>query len=955
MMYSVFNLVVKIPTTMILFSVVLVAVALMPACRSSYTSDREQLEFQRKQWEAEVRELFPDRTSDTLELKRRLSYFEEVGNKSGQLMMYRILGNEARSSSRFRSAIENHTRGLPLAYELHDTVSITVLLNDLGTNFRRIGAFDKASPYHYLALQIAENYKGEDREMIERNMASAYNGIGSICRAMNENEEAIRVYQKALQLESKHMNYRGMAINYANIGAIYFEKREYDKAEEYYCISLDNNIKAELPMGIALCMINIGRIYEMQEKLDQALEQFEQAYDVMAKTADKWHWLDACLHVARVYMKKGDFAKSRGYLEAGLQTAEEISSIKHILKAYEIYSEYNYERGNYKQSIDDLRVSLAYADTMRNNLEVDRLLDSRVKYETDKFTRQIKELDELNRLQITKRRQIMVLLIPLLVVLLSMVLLLFYKRRLDHKQALEIKNLERIRSNFFTNITHEFRTPMTVILGLARQLSAHVTNSEDRENLNTISRQGNNLLDLVNQLLDISRVHSEVDSPDWKKGDVVAYINMITENYRIYARQQRIDIEFAPAEVSIMMDFVPSYLSKIIQNLLSNAIKFTPRGGHIYVTIAKERANVVITVADTGEGIAPEDLPYIYDSFYRGGNSNPNTGTGVGLSLVWQMTKAMGGTIDVKSARGNGAIFTLTIPLEHGDDMLEYWRPALEPKTITEEVMDEKNGSMEEMGEEREQPTVLIVEDNADVAEYIGILLKEHYGLIFARNGSEGLEKAEEYMPDLILTDLMMPEMDGYEMCRRVRESEILNHIPIIIITARGEETDRVQGLEAGADAYLLKPFSADELYVRVSKLLEQRRMLREKYSRALREGILQSAEILPVDKEFLARLTDIIYVRLSDSNLTSDKLSDKLCMSQSQLNRKVKSITGFNTAAYILQMRMERAQRMLASMEQPVGEIAVKCGFIDQSHFTRAFRQMFNMTPTQYRKRPKM
>ena len=941
-------------TALILFfGFVLVIIAMLPSCKYVEHSHYEQLEQQRALWDADMQEAFPDRARDTVELKERLAYYTENGNKLGQMLTYRYLGNETRASSQFRSAIEHHTLSLQLAYEILDTLNITIVLNELGTDFRRIGAFDEASPYHYLALQMAENYRGKDSLLIERNMASAYNGIGSICRAMNEYEETIRVYHKALEIEVKHNNYRGVAINYANIGAVFFDREDYDKAEEYYQISLENNIKAKLPTGIALCRINIGKIYEIRGHYDQALEQFEQAYEVYAKTTDKWHWLDACFQVAEVHLKKENPQKAWPYIESGLQTALEINSLKHIHKAYKVLSDYNYRRGNFRQSVDNLQRSQAYADTLQRNLEVDRLLESRVKYETDKFTRQIQELDARNQVQLMKRRQVMILMIPLLIGLFCLVMLLFYKRRLDKKQAQEVMNLEKIRSNFFTNITHEFRTPMTVILGMTEQLLQRSEQNEDRESLKTIAKQGKSLLELVNQLLDISKVRSEVDHPDWKHGDVVAYINMVVESHRMYARQQMVDVEFVPAQISISMDFVPSYLKKILRNLLSNAIKFTPRGGQIYLTVAKERGNAVITVADTGEGIAVEDLPHIFDSFYQGSNSHAKTGTGVGLSLVRQMVEAMGGGIHVKSAPGSGAIFSLSLPLQHGEGVSAHWSPDMEEEEASQDVVVNEMPP-DDNNEAQELPSVLIVEDNADVAGYIGSLLKTKYRLVFARNGSEGLEKAEEFMPDIILTDLMMPEMDGYELCRCIRKSELLNHIPVIMITAKSEAADRVQGLEVGADAYLLKPFNANELYVRIYKLLEQRRLLREKYSQALYEGNAQSVEMLPPDKDFLTKLTDAIYLQISDTGLSTDKLADKICMSQSQLNRKVKSITGFNTSAYVLQIRMEWACRLLTNSEIPIGEIASKCGFEDQSHFTRAFKQIFDTTPTQYRRQPK-
>ena len=208
-------------------------------------------------------------------------------------------------------------------------------------------------------------------------------------------------------------------------------------------------------------------------------------------------------------------------------------------------------------------------------------------------------------------------------------------------------------------------------------------------------------------------------------------------------------------------------------------------------------------------------------------------------------------------------------------------------------------------------------------------------------------------MPDLILTDLMMPGMDGFELCREIRSSIVLNHIPIIIITAKSEDVDKVQGLEAGADAYLLKPFNTEELHVRVAKLLEQRRVLREKYSRALRNNCPESVKLLPADQAFMDRLTDIVYSQLSDTALNSDKIAEKMCMSKSQLNRKVRVITGGNTTTYILHVRMEKSKRMLSSNDLPIGDIAMQCGFEDAGYFSRVFKQTFGMTPSQYRKKP--
>ena len=474
------------------------------------------------------------------------------------------------------------------------------------------------------------------------------------------------------------------------------------------------------------------------------------------------------------------------------------------------------------------------------------------------------------------------------------------------------------------------------------------------------------MLSLVNQLLYISKVRSVVSSQDWRTGDIVALLRMVLESVRVQTAKDLIDIEFFTSDDSIQMDFVPDYTQKLLQSLLSNSIKFTPRGGKIRVSVVLEKKMVHITIIDSGRSIAEKDLPHIFDPFYQGDASVGNLRTGIGLSLVRQMTEAMDGKIEVSSMKEQGTKFLVTLPQSHADEEFKKWLP--EEGLLEEERLavnkdnrtsldEEDSTSMEkenmalQQDEDMRQPTILVIEDNADIARYMGAILEDRYRVLFALDGKEGLAKAEEYMPDLILTDLMMPEMDGYELCRVVRASDILNHIPVIVVTARCEEKDLLMGLEAGADAYLVKPFSADELKIRVMKLLESRRLLREKYSQALQEGKSDSVEISDGDKDFMARLQKVLFANISDTDLSSEILADKLFMSKSQLNRKVKSITGLDTATYVRQSRMSFAKKLIAAGDMSIGDIVMRCGFESPSYFTKTFKQYFGVTPSQYRK----
>lgn len=543
---------------------------------------------------------------------------------------------------------------------------------------------------------------------------------------------------------------------------------------------------------------------------------------------------------------------------------------------------------------------------------------------------------------------------------------LVYTLRMRARTQRSMQEMEQVRQNFFTNITHEFRTPLTVILGITDGLKKRLADRHTEPGFDLIIRQSNEMLSLVNQLLYISKVRSVVSSHDWRTGDIVALLRMVLESVRVQTAKDLIDIEFFTSDDSIQMDFVPDYTQKLLQSLLSNSIKFTPRGGKIRVSVVLEKKMVHITIIDSGRSIAEKDLPHIFDPFYQGDASVGNLRTGIGLSLVRQMTEAMDGKIEVSSMKEQGTKFLVTLPQSHADEEFKKWLP--EEGLLEEERLavnkdnrasldEEDSTSMEkenmalQQDEDMRQPTILVIEDNADIARYMGAILEDRYRVLFALDGKEGLAKAEEYMPDLILTDLMMPEMDGYELCRVVRASAILNHIPVIVVTARCEEKDLLMGLEAGADAYLVKPFSADELKIRVMKLLESRRLLREKYSQALQEGKSDSVEISDGDKDFMARLQKVLFANISDTDLSSEILADKLFMSKSQLNRKVKSLTGLDTATYVRQSRMSFAKKLIAAGDMSIGDIVMRCGFESPSYFTKTFKQYFGVTPSQYRK----
>lgn len=893
---------------------------------------------------------------DTDSLQVLLDSFKTANNRYGQVATYAKLGKVCRENAFFEEAIRYHKKGLGIAVQMNDTLEIVKALNNLGTNYRRIGILTEASGYHFRALGLIEKMK-EDTYAIKKNRLIAINGIGNIYLALGNKKAAERLFRNSLAGEKALGSSLGQAINTANIGSIFESRGQYDSAYVYFKQSLSYNQQANSHLGISLCYTHFGRLHEKKGEFDEALANYRKAYNLMKEKSDHWHWLESCISMARVLFKLNNPAQAQTYLSKARKTAQDINSFTHLSAIYKLDYIYFLGQNDCKRALESYIQSRAYADSVKNEESINHLQNLRIKYEIEKNAQEMNLVKKSFMEEQRNKRIILVVGILILLMTCSAIAFLWYALRMRSKTNHTLRQMEQIRSGFFTNITHEFRTPLTVILGLVEQMqNNNVPKDESDRNLCSIQRQGSNLLELVNQLLDMSKLMAKADRKQWYRGNIVAFIRMTLDSYREYACSQYINLLFLPESNNIEMDFVPEYFKKIMRNLLSNALKYTPANGIVRVEMKKDNSMLMLQVFNTGKEIPDEEMPRLFDAFYQGSNNEKQIGTGIGLPYTSQMVESMNGSIRVSNKKGEGVAFTVYVPLEQDSierlpwadaaDVTEQFRGQNGPEEIQAEGCDMKNSLYS---------SILIVEDNPDISFYISTLLKGKYHLNYASDGKEGIEKAKNCMPDLILTDLMMPGMDGYTLCHEIRQSEILSHIPIIIITAKSSDADRIRGLEEGADAYLIKPFNAEELLVRIEKLLEQRRQLRDKFSKALQEGTVPNVELSLKDRDFLNRLTSIVHSRLADKDLNADFIADKMCMSRTQLNRKIRAITDYTATTYILRIRMEKAGRLLSSTEQPIGDIAMACGFEDTSYFTRVFKQMFNVTPSQYRKTPRL
>lgn len=541
-------------------------------------------------------------------------------------------------------------------------------------------------------------------------------------------------------------------------------------------------------------------------------------------------------------------------------------------------------------------------------------------------------------------------------------------RRLAQAEVYRLAELDEVKSRLYTNITHEFRTPLTIITGMAGQLQNQVSQSA-KEGLSMILRNGQQLLHLVNQMLDLAKLESGKFQLNMVQGDVVHYLRYVAESFQSYAETKDIRLHFHSEEEAIMMDYDPDNLLNIVSNLLSNAVKFTEKGGDVYFTVGGGQPApnsvrgwtvdgspaLMIRVRDTGIGIPNEKLPHIFDRFYQGDDSHTRKGegTGIGLALTRELVKFMEGDLKVKSTLGKGSEFTVLLPARQSAPMIV----DMEKQAIKEEVQaftpprEADKVSIDTTAANTEKPTALLVEDNIDVVKYLLACLEEGYQLEVAYNGQEGIDKALEIVPDIIISDVMMPEKDGFEVCDALKNDERTSHIPLILLTAKADIASKIAGLRRGADAYVPKPFHPEELLVRIENLIEQRKKLQARY-----QGFMplpkSSDPSIEMEDAFLQKIKDLVEAHLDEADFDISKLARQAGMSRVQLYRKVKALTGKSPSIFVRTIRLQKAKALLQTTALNISEIAYDVGFSDPASFSKTFREQFGESPTEFRER---
>lgn len=538
-----------------------------------------------------------------------------------------------------------------------------------------------------------------------------------------------------------------------------------------------------------------------------------------------------------------------------------------------------------------------------------------------------------------------IVLFSIILLLLIGIMVYIYRTILMKRRIEEEANKAKLQ--FFTNISHELRTPLTLIADPVNYIIHDDNlNSQQRSMLQIVQRNVLVLTQLVSEILDFRKVQNGKMELRLSDFNLAESMKQWIKLFSVSAQKKHIAISM-DAPDTIMLRADQDKIERICYNLLSNALKYTSEGGEITLTAKEENGRVMISVADNGCGISSDELPYIFDRFYQA--KNAGRGTGIGLAIVKAFTELHHGEVSATSIEGKGSTFTIHIPVRQKGEVTnqptEKIEQLVEPSSAKEVPNQARHIDELIQPYQTDKPEVLIIDDNIDIRTYLRSVLSEKYNVSEAADGKVGLELARKIVPDIVLSDIMMPVMDGLAFCQQLKTDKAISHIPVILLTARSLDEQRAEGYEHGADAYLSKPFSLRLLLSRIDNLIESRKKLNQTWSKGVEDDEIGNISN-EIDKSFLKQLRKIIQENLANSDLSVEQIGDEIGLSRVQLYRKVKALTGYSPVEIVRKARLTRARHLLQTTERTVSEVAYAVGFSTPSYFSKCYKDEFGENP---------
>lgn len=817
-----------------------------------------------------------------------------------------------------------YTAQFRLEEALEAITACTELCRQSGDKAREaVATYTTATVYQYLSdLDIAKNYLAKASELFQ---------------------ELEDTYRQGIALQ-------GLAV--LSYGA---EAYEYAR-QSYEILQGTDDV-----MGIGMALWTMGDAQQEMEQPQQALPHYEEALTLFTDIDYPEGMANVQANIGNILAKSTDFRKAPPHLQAAENIARQAPFDDVLRAAFRGWAYYYTKAGDAEASIAYMDSARIINDTLYNRERSEALLEAETRLQTKEKEAALFE-SELAREKQSNLIKTLTLVGALVIAGLLILFLVVRDRQrrqqqatlldleLERQKGLQLQELDQLKSNFFANISHEFRTPLTVILGPLREMRDGTFKGNFKQYYEIMLRSAKRLQALINQLLDLSKLESSRMESHPRPGDIRLFSRQIAGALESWAYQKSINYQLDVSEAPLWLEFDHDQLEKILSNLLSNAIKFTPDGGEVIFTLQTEEkadhALLTYRVTDSGPGIPEHELDQIFERFYHSNQHvDGHASSGIGLALTKELVDLQNGSIKVENQSTGGTVFQVQLqyPLSTAPVVEE---TTSEIKTGQQEETEATVAALSPLPSSLDAPIVLVVEDNTDVRQYIKDQLHADYQILEANNGAIGIEMAHTHIPDLIVSDVMMPEVDGYTLAQRLKEDERTSHIPIIMLTAKAEQEDKLEGLAKGVDSYLVKPFDPAELLLRTEKLIEQRRLLQERYSK---EHVFQlkSKELPSMDEQFLQRFRDLIVRQIDDEQLSVEVLSGQMHLSRSQLHRKLKALTGYSPNVWVRKIRLQKARQLLEQKAANITEAAYQVGFSNMSYFAKCFREEFGVSPS--------
>ncbi|NCA77678.1 MAG: tetratricopeptide repeat protein [Alphaproteobacteria bacterium] len=893
------------------------------------------------------------------EFPQAILYYEkayEIYSREGLISRAAtLLGNIAWANSEMsnnKKALEIYFRALKMQEESRNEQGKALTLNNIGIVYFNLKNFDKALEYYHKALEIRERINDPF------GIASSCSNIGNALGMKGKSGQAKPFFERALVIFKEKQDINSMAVVYSQIGHYLLEEGKDQEGMEYLRKSIRINEES-------------GNMHSLAYVL---------------------------LEYAMVQLKNGDHKQALTNLTHCREIFSETDNPDMLSQVYEGLALYYEKTGQYRQALQYFKEFSRIRDSIFTGESHDRVAAAEWQYESEKTNTENVRLSRdkvLTELAAQRHRQSRNVFIALAVILLVTLFLIVHqyrlKRRLSailqaqnkdlevkgkqierQKEKIEnqfnkLKELDELKTRFFANISHEFRTPLTLIGGPIEEIlksdQAILLPGDMTAKLTMTLRNVRQLKNLTNQMLDLSRLKAGKMKLRTTLFELAGYLRRTINTFEsAIPGNKSIQLRYQSEVERIWIHLDPEKIDQIINNLISNAIKSIDQEGEIVVNLSgpsnhelnttHEGSFVTVTISDNGRGISAVDLSRIFDRFFRADDSSlsQEPGTGIGLELTRDLVELHGGSIHVSSEPGKGSCFTVHFPL--GTDHLEA------DEVIGTEVPENRESAASGKGflsaehapliPAGKSRTLLIVEDHPDMRAYIAGFLSAEFNLLEAADGLKAWETIRLQKPDLVISDLMMPGMDGLTLLEQTRDFEETRHIPFILLTAKAGDDEKLAGYALKADAYITKPFQAEELLLRIRHLLETHQELRETFSRKVLSVDLNNDEIPPADQQFLGKVKDLVVNKMADSGFGIRQLASDACLSERQLRRKISDLTGLTPVDFIRQIRLQQAKQLIEQQAYPtISEISVAVGFNNPAYFSRLFKKLFGYAPT--------